>query len=82
MSTARDTETAPAVYADTTDPHGATLTISRVEASTYDGPVPIVALAIESDVSCDEDDAIVYVRLEDVERVIGMIRAAADGRPA
>lgn len=71
------TDQTTAEYVDTTDPHGATLHIGRVDASTYDGTVPVVALAIESTVSCGEDDNIVYVRLEDVDRVIAMLRAAA-----
>jgi hypothetical protein len=74
-----NTETSPAVYADTLDPHHNALHVSHIQASTYDGKVPVVSLAITSDVSCNEDDNIVYVRLEDVEHVIDMIRAAAEG---
>lgn len=68
----------PAIYRDLLDPHCNALNISAAEATTYyDENVPVVSLVITSDVSCDEDDAVVYIRLEDVERVIGMIRAAA-----
>lgn len=72
-----DTATDATTYADTLDPHNNRLHVSRVKASTYDGTTPVVSLAITSDVACDEDDNIVYIRLQDVEHVIGMIRAAA-----
>jgi hypothetical protein len=65
------------VYVDKLDPHNNRLHISRVNASTYDGTTPVVSLAITSDVGCDEDDNIIYIRLADVDHVIGMIRAAA-----
>ncbi|MFD6275810.1 hypothetical protein ACFWFI_09585 [Streptomyces sp. NPDC060209] len=67
-------------YVDPTEAYGHTLGIAPVTASTYTGTVPVVALGIVLNEEASDPEPIVYVRLDDVERVVKAIREAA-GQP-
>ncbi|MFJ5294466.1 hypothetical protein [Streptomyces sp. NPDC088348] len=75
------TQPEPYTYTDPTDAFGHTLTVAPVDASTYDGTIPVVSLGIQVPADAtDPENPIVYVPLADVEEVVAAIRAAA-GQP-
>lgn len=73
----------PFAYTDPTDAFGHTLHISYVDASTYDGDLPVVALGITvPDDATDPDNPVVYVPIADVNRLTAAMLAAAGQAPA
>ncbi|MFJ9029780.1 hypothetical protein ACIRQP_14850 [Streptomyces sp. NPDC102274] len=66
-------------YTDPTDAFGHTLTVIPLDASTYDGTIPVVSLSIQVPPDAtDPENPIVYIPIADVERVVAAIRTAAD----
>ncbi|MFJ9034863.1 hypothetical protein ACIRQP_41935 [Streptomyces sp. NPDC102274] len=68
-------------YTDPTDAFGHTPTVIPLDASTYDGTIPVVSPSIQVPPDAtDPENPIVYVPTADVERVVAAIRTAA-GQP-
>ncbi|MCL7377441.1 hypothetical protein [Streptomyces sp. 35G-GA-8] len=76
------TQPEPFRYTDPTDPFGHTLTVVHVDASTYNGTIPVVSLGIQVPKDAtDPENPLVYIPLADTEQVVAAIRTAA-GQPA
>lgn len=69
----------PWAYADTTDAFGHTLLVRPVEASTYDGTIPVVSLSVRVNGDASDSEPIVYVRTEDIDQLLEAVRSAAGG---